>query len=77
MFPEDVLAGELAALVGGLESDEFIRQNQLIRDQWGPSSVPVCEALPGLNHFTVLHDLVDPDGRAHRHALRLLGLGAD
>ena len=66
--------GPLAALVGGLESEEHIRQNQLIRDQWGPSTVPVCEVLPGLNHFTVLHDLVDPDGRSHAHALRLLGL---
>jgi arylformamidase len=66
--------GPLAAVVGGLESEEFLRQNQLIRDQWGPSTVPVCEALPGLNHFTVLHDLVDPDGRAHQHARRLLGL---
>lgn len=66
--------GPLAALVGGLESEEFIRQNQLIRDQWGPSSVPICEVLPGLNHFTVLHDLVDPAGKAHVHALRLLGL---
>jgi arylformamidase len=67
--------GPLAALVGAQESEEFLRQNQLIRDQWGPSTVPVCEALPGLNHFTVLHDLVDPAGRAHAHALRLLGLG--
>ena len=66
--------GPLVTLVGGLESEEFLRQNQLIRDQWGPSSVPVCEALPGLNHFTVLHDLVDPAGRAYGHALRLLGL---
>ena len=69
-------AGPLVALVGGLESEEFVRQNQLIRDQWGPDSVPVCEALPGLNHFTVLHDLVDPAGRAHGHALQLLGLHA-
>ena len=66
--------GPLATLVGGDESEEFIRQNQLIRDQWGPSTVPVCEALPGLNHFTVLHDLVDPVGRAHAHACGLLGL---
>ena len=69
-------AGPLVALVGGSESEEFLRQNQLIRDQWGPDSVPVCEALPGLNHFTVLHDLVDPAGRAHGHALQLLGLDA-
>jgi arylformamidase len=68
--------GPLVALVGALESEEFIRQNQLIRDQWGPSTVPVCETLSGINHFTVLHDLVDPVARAHQIALRLLGLSA-
>lgn len=66
--------GPLVALVGGLESEEFLRQNQLIRDRWGAATVAVCEALPGLNHFTVLHDLVDPAGRAYGHAQRLLGL---
>ena len=69
--------GRLMALVGGDESDEFLRQNQLIRNQWGRRAVPVCEPLPGLNHFTVLHDLVDAGGRAHHHALRLLGLSQD
>lgn len=66
--------GPLLALVGGDESDEFLRQNQLIRRRWGAHSVPVCQALPGLNHFTVLHDLADPAGSAHRHALQLMGL---
>jgi arylformamidase len=69
-------SGPLVSLVGGLESEEFLRQNQLIRDRWGARSVPVCEALSGLNHFTVLHDLVDPSGRVHGHALKLLGLQA-
>jgi arylformamidase len=64
----------LFAMVGGDESDEFLRQTQLIRDQWGPSSVPVCETAIGRNHFDVLHDLVDPTQRAHQLALRLLGL---
>ena len=68
--------GPLAALVGADESEEFLRQNQLIRDQWGPSTVPVCESLPDCNHFTVMHDLVDPAGRSHAHAQRLLGLGS-
>ena len=66
--------GRLLALVGADESPEFLRQNQLIRDQWGPSTVPVCEALPGHHHFSVLTDLVDPAGRAHGHALDLLRL---
>jgi arylformamidase len=75
-FPRPQHNGPLLALVGGDESEEFLRQNRLIRDQWGPSAVPVCEAVPGCNHFTVLHDFVDPAGRAHGHALRLLGLAA-
>jgi arylformamidase len=66
--------GPLYAVVGSEESDEHLRQNRLIRDQWGPSTVPVCETAQGRNHFDVLHDLVDPDARLHHLALRLLGL---
>lgn len=68
--------GRLYAAVGALESDEFLRQNQLIRDVWGPTAVPVCETVPGRNHFDVLDSLVDPAGRLHALALRLLGLAA-
>jgi arylformamidase len=67
-------AGKLYAVAGGDESTAFVRQNALIRDVWGPTAVPVCETLPGLNHFTVLESLVDPRGRLHELALRLLGL---
>lgn len=66
--------GTLYAVAGLDESDEFLRQNQLIRDQWGPTSVPVCETVVGRDHFTVLHDLADPACRLHELALRLLGL---
>jgi arylformamidase len=66
--------GRLYATVGAAESDEFLRQNQLIRDVWGPTAVPVCETIPGRNHFDVLESLVDPGGRLHDLALRLLGL---
>jgi arylformamidase len=64
----------LYAVVGGDESSEFLRQNQLIRDQWGPTAVPVCETLVGHHHFNVLHNLADPAGRLHELALRLLGV---
>ena len=67
--------GRLYATVGAHESDEFLRQNQLIRDVWGPTAVPVCESVPGKNHFSVLESLVDPAGRLHHLALRLLGQG--
>jgi arylformamidase len=66
--------GKLFAVVGLEESDEFLRQNALIRDVWGPTAVPVCETLPGTNHFTVLSPLADPASRLHELALRLLGL---
>jgi hypothetical protein len=34
----------------------------------------VSETITGANHFTILHNLADPNGRLHRHALALLGL---
>jgi arylformamidase len=64
----------LLAVVGGDESEEFLRQNRLIRQAWGARAVPVCEELPGCNHFSVMHDLADPQGRAHQLARRMLGL---
>ena len=62
------------AVAGMDESEEFLRHNRLIRDAWGPTSVPVCETVPGANHFSVLESLVDPAGRLHHLAHRLLGM---
>jgi len=64
----------LVTAVGGDETAEFKRQAALIRDQWGPTSVPASETIPSANHFTILHNLADPNGRLHRHALSLLGI---
>ena len=66
--------GELAAVSGAQESEEFHRQIRLIRDAWGSKTVPVCETLPGLNHFSVLDALVQPEHRLHRIALELLAV---
>ncbi|MBL0419609.1 alpha/beta hydrolase fold domain-containing protein [Ramlibacter sp. AW1] len=65
-------AGTLFSLVGGRESMEFLRHNELIRQAWGRERVPVCEVLPRLNHFDVLDALVQPDQRLHRLARSLL-----
>jgi arylformamidase len=73
-FPAPAAPQTLHALVGAQESEEFRRQSRLIRDAWGARAVPVCEELPGCNHYTVLHDLADPQGRAHQLARQLLGL---
>lgn len=64
----------LYAVAGGDESEEFLRQNLLIRHQWGPTAVPVCETLSGCHHLDVLHALADPKGRLNDLALRLLDL---
>ena len=56
----------LCSVVGALESDEFRRHNRLIRERWGARAVPVCEELPGRDHFSVLDDLVDPQATLHR-----------
>jgi arylformamidase len=64
----------LYVAVGAGESDEFKRQTALIRAQWGPTSVPVCETIPRMHHYTILHDLADGRGRLHALANRLLGL---
>jgi arylformamidase len=66
--------GRLYAVAGGDESSEFRRQNRLIRAAWGREVVPVCEDLPGLNHFSVLDKLVEPKHRLHALARELLGV---
>ncbi len=66
--------GPLLALVGSQESEEFLRQNRLIREAGGDRAVPVCETVPGRHHMNVLHDLADPNARAHRLTRELLGL---
>ena len=64
--------GQLYSVVGGDESPEFLRHNQLIQDAWGKQAVPVSEQLHGLNHFTVLEALCQPTHRLHQLAQNLL-----
>jgi arylformamidase len=65
--------GHLVALVGADESEEFLRQNQMIASAWGPHTVLASERVPGRNHMNVLNELADPASRVHRWAMRLLG----
>ncbi len=64
--------GRLYAVVGADESAEFLRHNTLIQTAWGKKTVPVCEALPGRNHFSVLEDLTAPWQRLHQLASKLV-----
>ena len=63
--------GTLYSVAGGDESPEFLRQNRLIQKAWGRKLVSVCEALAGLNHFTVLDALIAPGHRLNTLALQL------
>lgn len=64
----------LMAVCGADESDEFLRQNRLIATAWGTQHVPVCEAMAGHNHFSMLDTLLDPQHRTHQLACQLLGV---
>lgn len=49
------------AVVGALESSEFLRQSRVIAETWGKAGVATrYEAVAGTNHFTVLDALTDP-----------------
>jgi arylformamidase len=63
----------LITAVGGLESDEFKRQNSLIASQWAGvfrGDVP----MPGLHHFSVCDALGVSGGALNRAALDMMGL---
>lgn len=70
--PQEDERGVLLSVAGGDESSEFLRQNRLIRETWGEALVPICETLPGLNHFSVLESLVDPRQPLYHLGLELM-----
>jgi arylformamidase len=64
----------LDALVGGLESSEFLRQSRLIVDVWGKAGVAThYEEVAGANHFTVLAPLTDPTSPMVKRLVTLAG----
>ncbi len=52
----------LDCVVGGAESEAFVDQSRAMAARWGDAGTETrFEALPGLNHFTVLDPLFDTD----------------
>lgn len=73
--PSRLLAPEhgiLYCVAGGDESEEFRRQNGLVLQSWGEHSVPRCQILPGLHHFSILDTLAQPGKDLHHMAQNLL-----
>src|SRR6266576_445611 len=49
------------AVVGALESSEFLRQSRVVADSWGKAGAQTrYETIAGTNHFTVIDALADP-----------------
>ncbi|HML14695.1 MAG TPA: alpha/beta hydrolase [Xanthobacteraceae bacterium] len=62
------------AVVGALESSEFLRQSRIIAETWGKAGVATrYEAVPQKNHFTVLDALTDPDSAMVSRLVALVG----
>lgn len=52
----------LDCVVGGAETEAFVRQSQDMAEVWANAgAITRCEVLPDLNHFTVLDPLADAD----------------
>lgn len=49
--------GKLYTVVGGDESQEFLRHNVMMRQAWGKKRVPYTRVVAGLNHFTIVEAL--------------------
>ena len=62
----------LDCIVGAAETSEFVRQSRNMADLWGGKGAETrFEALAGLNHFTVLAPLADPDSDLVRRIVEL------
>jgi arylformamidase len=69
----DVDAGRcLDAVVGALESNEFLRQSKTIAEAWRQDEVDTrYEEIAGTNHFTVIEPLADPEHAMTRRVVEL------
>lgn len=64
--------GHLIAVVGGAESNEFLRQSRMIADHWGQAGIATrLHEVPGAHHFDVIAGLAEPDDPLVEALLRL------
>lgn len=62
------------AVVGGDESEEYLKQSRRIVDVWGLEGVQTrYEEIAGANHFTVLAGLAEPENGMTRRIAELAG----
>lgn len=64
----------LDAVVGGAESEEYLRQSRRIVDAWALGGARTrYEEIAGANHFTVIAGLANPDSAMTRRVAELAG----
>jgi arylformamidase len=62
------------AVVGGEESEEYLRQSRRLVDVWGLESVITrYKEIPGANHFTAIAPLADPSSAMTARIAALCG----
>lgn len=62
----------LDAVVGALESSEFLRQSKVIADAWrAQGAVTRYEEIAGTNHFNVVDPLGDPESAMTRRVVEM------
>ncbi len=62
----------LDAVVGGIESSEFLRQSKIIVEAWRQGMAQTrYEEIAGANHFTVLDPLTDANGAMTKRVVEL------
>lgn len=62
------------AVVGGAESEEYLKQSRRIVDVWGLEGVQTrYEEIEGANHFTVIAPLAEPDSSMTARIAALAG----
>ncbi|MBI2312100.1 MAG: alpha/beta hydrolase [Betaproteobacteria bacterium] len=64
-------AAPLYLAVGGLESDEFKRQNRLIEQAW-PGTLAAEIIMPGFHHLSVIEQLAVPGSVLFRTAIEMV-----
>ena len=66
------------AVVGGLESSEFLRQSRVIAETWKKGGAETrYEDVAGANHFTVLDALTDPQSAMVGRLVELRAKGSN
>ena len=62
----------LDAVVGALESSEFLRQSSIVTETWRKSGAQTrYEAVPGANHFTIIEPLADAKSAMTRRVVEM------